>query len=146
MIGTREVTEAERKTEWKMYQSRKDDLPERVAGLIDEIADHYHGDSVGFRRRNLPVLLAKYYLAMSDAMRAAHSLMRPGPFAFYVVGNNSTVVDGSRVEIPTDEFLGEIGERVGWSHVDTINMELLASRDIFRENRGSKETILWFRA
>ncbi len=146
MIGTREVTEAERKTEWTRYQDRKDELPKNVVRLIDEIAEHYHGDSVGFRRRNLPALLAKYYLAMSDAMRSAHRLMRPGSFAFYVVGNNSTVVHRDRVEIPTDDFLKDIGQRAGWKHVDTISMELLASRDIFRENRGSKETILWFRA
>jgi hypothetical protein len=79
-------------------------------------------------------------------MRSAHRLMRPGSNAFYVVGNNSTTVHGERVEIPTDEFLGQIGELAGWSHIDTIGMELLPSRDIFRENRGSKETILWFRA
>jgi site-specific DNA-methyltransferase (cytosine-N4-specific) len=146
MIGTREVSEAERKAEWRRFQAEKEHLPEAVVRLINEIAEQYHGDSVGFRRRNLPALLAKYYLAITDSMRSAHRLMRPGSNAFYVVGNNSTTVHGERVEIPTDEFLGQIGELAGWSHIDTIGMELLPSRDIFRENRGSKEKILWFRA
>jgi site-specific DNA-methyltransferase (cytosine-N4-specific) len=146
MIGTREVSERERRDEWHRFEGRRADLPDSVVQLIDRLAEDYHGDSVGFRRRNLPALLAKYYLAMTDAMASARTMMRPGGSAFYVVGNNSTTVHGQRVEIPTDEFLWEIARRVGWTQVETINMELLPSRDIFRDNRGSKETILWLQA
>ena len=51
-----------------------------------------------------------------------------------------------KIEIPTDEFLFEIGSVVGWHPDEMIPMELLVSRDIFRDNRGSAETILCFRA
>lgn len=148
MIGTREITERQRLAEWDRFLARKHELPRSIVSLIQHVAEHYHSDSsaVGFRRRNLPALLGKYFLGMFDAMRVAHGMMRSGAHSYYVVGNNSTEIDGERVEISTDAFLFELGERAGWRAVESINMELLPSRDIFRENRGSKEAILCFRA
>jgi len=146
MIGTREITERKRREAWAEYEDRQGELPARVASLIDAIAASNHADGVGFRRRNLPALLGKYFLSMLDAMRSARKLMKPGALGYYVVGNNSTVVDGKKIEIPTDRFLVDLGAAAGWSPVEQIPMELIASRDIFRENRGSTETILGFRA
>jgi len=148
MVGTREISERQRQEAWNLYTARKSELPERTSRLIDEIAEHNHGDDedVGFRRRNLPALLGRYYLDMLDAMRSAHALMKDGAHGYYVVGNNSSVVDGEKVEIPTDQFLVDIGAAAGWHPEETIPMELLVSRDIFRENRGSAEAILCFRA
>jgi len=37
---------------------------------------------------------------MLDAMRSAHTLMAQGAHGYYVVGNNSTVVAGEKIEIP----------------------------------------------
>jgi len=146
MIGTREVTEGQRRSAWDRYVARKNELPKRVTKLIDQIAKHNHGGNVGFRRRNLPALLGKYFLDMLDAMRSARTLMAPGAHGYYVVGNNSTVVGSRKIEIPTEEILFEIGELAGWQPVEMIPMELLVSRDIFKENRGSAEAILCFRA
>lgn len=146
MVGTREITERERRAEWERYRFRMNDLPASVNALINEIATSNHSDEIGFRRRNLPALLGMYFTDMLDAMRSARKLMRAGANAFYVVGNNSTMINGQKLEIPTDRFLFEIGKSAGWRQDETIDMELLSSRDIFKENRGSKETILRFRA
>lgn len=148
MIGTREVSEKQRRILWDRYEARKRELPSTVTSLIDYVAKHYHSgkSEVGFRRRNLPALLGKYFLDMLDTMRATRRLMRPGANAYYVVGNNSTEINGERTEIATDSLLFEIGQTAGWQAVEMIDMELLPSRDIFKENRGSKETILCFKA
>lgn len=147
MVGNREVTERERERLWAVYQERRQVLPGRACKLIDALAEVNHGDEVGFRRRNLPALLAKYFLDMRDVMASAHRMMRgPGAWGFWVVGNNSTRVRGDRVEIPTDGLLWELGESVGWRPHQMLDMELLPSRDIFRQNRGSAEQVLAFRA
>lgn len=148
MIGTREVTERERLLHWQRFEGRKRELPIAVVKLIEQIAIHYHAESddIGFRRRNLPALLGKYFLDMLDAMRSALILMRRDGKGYYVVGNNSTEIHGERLEIATDEFLFAIGEAAGWKQEEVIKMELLPSRDIFRDNRGSKEVILCFKA
>jgi len=147
MVGTREVSERERLEAWAIYETRRAELPKNISTLIDRIAHaNHHNDNVGFRRRNLPALLAKYFLSMLDAMRSAHILMKPGAYGYYVVGNNSTLVKGKKMVIPTDNFLFELGAAAGWYPVEKMPMELITSRDIFRENRGSSESILCFKA
>ncbi|MNW41180.1 DNA methylase [compost metagenome] len=146
MIGNREVSESKRRELWEVYQERKSELTTSVCELIDKIAQFNHGDNVGFRRRNLPALLAKYFLDISDSMKSALKMMKPNSYAYYVVGNNSTIVDGVKWEIPTDQLLWELGEKVGWSQEKFLNMDLLPSRDLFRKNRGTAESILVFRA
>ena len=146
MIGNREILESHRQQLWETYQARRAELPGSICDLIDDLAKVYHGDDVGFRRRNLPALLSCYYLDMLDAMVAARRMMRPNSLAFYVVGNNSTRVEGKRVVVPTDKFLWEIGAKVGWHQEKFIDMELLPSRDIFRNNTGTRESILVFRS
>lgn len=146
MVGTREISERQRVEAWDYYLIRRKVLPSNIIKLIDEIANHNHGDNIGFRRRNLPALLGRYFINMFDAMKSAHSLMKKGASAFYIVGNNSTTVNSKKIMIPTDSYLYEIGEVAGWKQNEFIPMELLSSRDIFRENRGSTETILHFRA
>jgi len=144
MVGTREISERERGESWDAYQKRREELPRSVTELIDDMASHNHKPDVGFRRRNLPALLGRYFLDMLGAMRSARSLMSAKSHGYYVVGNNSTAVNGTKIEIPTDKFLYEIGALAGWKQVEMLPMERLASRDIFRENRGSAETILCF--
>jgi len=144
MIGNREIMESQRQSLWKIYQEHRSDLPENICRFIDDLGVQHHSDKVGFRRRNLPALLAKYFLDMGDAMRTAKKMMRPESYAFYVVGNNSTQVDGNRVEISTDKFLWEIGKYIGWVQEEIVDMELLPSRDIFCKNQLTSEKILVF--
>lgn len=146
MVGTREISERERREAWASYEARRGELPQEISTLIDRIAAVNHGEGVGFRRRNLPALLGKYFISMLDSMRSSRRMMKPGAYGHYVVGNNSTVLDGEKIEIPTDHYLVSLGAAAGWTPVEQIPMELIASRDIFRENRGSSETILCFRA
>ena len=71
-------------------------------------------------------------------------MLKPGGYAIWVVGNNSTNVSNKRIEIPTDDFIWQIGALAGWNQISKLSMELLASRDIFKKNKGSAETILVF--
>ncbi len=146
MIGTREISESRRQREWESFLDRRDELPTDVVQLIEEVAAANHRDGIGFRRRNLPALLSRYYLAMRESLGATRRLMKNGGFGFYIVGSNSTRVDGRRIDIPTERFLAQIAVEAGWQHVESIPMELARSRDIFRENRGSREAILVLKA
>jgi len=101
--------------------------------------------NVGFRRKNLPYLLAKYFLDMGKVFDEIFALLKPGAFAFVVIGNNHTRFKNKRIQIPTDRFLGLIGERKGFELVESIPMEMLVSRDIFKKNAVARETILFLR-
>jgi len=142
MIGTREITEKQRMKDWDLFQEHRDELPNSVTKEIDDLSLKYHNNNVGFRRRNLPTLLAKYFLNMNCVLQGMKTMLKDGAPAYVVIGNNSTIVNGMHHVIPTDELLEDMAKFIGFKISTKVDMELLASRDIFKKNRGSKEKIL----
>lgn len=142
MIGSREITERQRQSIWEDYLKNQKKLPSSITHKINGIADVFHGSDVGFRRRNLPSLLAKYFFDMKNVFEQIKKMLKSDSYAYVVVGNNSTMNGSKKINIPTDEFLEDIAKQVGFKILPEINMELLSSRDIFKKNRGSKEKII----
>jgi site-specific DNA-methyltransferase (cytosine-N4-specific) len=145
MIGNREITNGNRKEYLLEYKTRQGELPLDVIQLIDLIRSRNENGDVGFRRQNLPALLSKYFLNMKEVLKTFLVLLKEGGSACVVVGNNHTIAGGERVEIKTDYLLAQIGESIGLKLEDMIPMEMLSSRDIFRKNAGTGETIIFFR-
>lgn len=145
MIGNREITERQRQLNWQEYQQRRAELPAEITRVIDLIDTLNRQTEVGFRRRNLPALLARYFLDMQQVFQTFLHLLKPGAPAYVVVGNNHTIAGGQRVEIETDKLLAYLGEAVGLKLEGRLSMEMLVSRDIFKENASSSETILFFK-
>jgi DNA modification methylase len=145
MIGNREISAGRRQAYWAEYQQNRERLTGGITAVIDRIERLNRDADVGFRRQNLPALLARYFFDMRQVLETFTRLLRPGAPAYLVVGNNHTIAGGQRVEIETDQLLGELGEVVGLRLTEQIPMEMLVSRDIFKKNAGSAETILCFR-
>jgi len=145
MIGNREITERYRQTYLEEFRREQSSLPTGIVNVIDQIHGLNEGGEVGFRRRNLSALLAKYFLDMRYVLESLHALVRAGGDAYVVVGNNHTIAGGERVEIETDTLLAELGQSVGFELTDRVSMDMLVSRDIFKKNASSAETILRFR-
>ena len=142
MIGNREVTLRERKGHWAFYEENCSLLPESTRALIEQIDRLNRKGEVGFRRKNLSALLAKYFFDMREAMQQAFTLLRPGGTLFLVVGNNRTTAGLQHITIDTPNYLGKIATSIGFQIVDDISMEMLVSRDIFRKNAVPSEHIL----
>jgi DNA modification methylase len=145
MIGNREVSERMRLSYLNRLKSEQGQLPAAVIDLIRKIGALNDGTDAGFRRRNLPALLANYFFDMRDVLSSTLKLLKPGATAFVVVGNNHTVAGGTRVEIMTANLLAEISQNLGFEVQPSIPMDMLASRDIFRKNAMATEEILRLR-
>ena len=145
MIGNREVTERQRREYWLNFQQRKQELPSDVTHLIDKIDRLNKSGEAGFRRRNLPTLLARYFLDMRRVFQNMARLLKPSAAAYVVIGNNHTIANGQRIDIETDRLLGLIAQSSGLILEEAIPMEMLLSRDIFKKNATASETILCFR-
>jgi len=145
MIGNREITDRTRQSYWQNYVEYKSQLPQSTGNLIDELDFLNSTNPVGFRRRNLPALLAKYFLDMRSVLSEIRRLLRPKASAYVVVGNNHTMAAGKRIDIQTADMLGEIAVSVGMEYVSSLSMEMLTSRDIFRKNAMNSEIILHLR-
>ncbi len=145
MIGNREITDKDFKYYHCLFHEKKELLPDSVVKLIEKIERSNSKSDVGFRRKNLPVLLAKYFLDMRDVFGHMAKLLKSKALAYVVIGNNHTIAGGQRVEIETSKHLIEIADTVGLQYQDHIPMEMLVSRDIFRKNAMASEVILSFR-
>lgn len=145
MIGNREISEKQRLTYWKIFESGKKKLPKSVSALIQKVDTLNSKIEVGFRRRNLPALLTKYFMDMQQVFEGMKAVLRPGCPAYVVIGNNHTIAGGERVEIDTANLLVDIATAVGMKSGRRIPMEMLVSRDIFKKNAVASEEILCFR-
>lgn len=145
MVGNREITNKKRQEYWDYYNQNRSLLTDDIIQLIDHIYESNDANQVGFRRQNLPSLLAKYFFDMRSILESFTYLLRSGKPAFVVVGNNHTVSGEQKIEINTDNLLGQLGESVGLKLEEKLSMEMLVSRDIFKKNAGSAESILFFR-
>jgi len=145
MIGNREINKSHKTAYWEEYLSRRGELPDEICAVIDEIKSRNDAANPGFRRQNLPSLLSCYFFDMLRVFNNFRVLLRENAPAYIVVGNNHTIAGGKRIEIETDFFLRKLGEAAGLELEEMIPMEMLVSRDIFKKNAGSKESILCFR-
>jgi DNA modification methylase len=142
MIGNREVTENTRKRYWETFTKNSAQLPQDTQTLISKIDDLNKSADVGFRRRNLSALLAKYFFDMSEVIKQQLDLLRAGGVMFMVVGNNQTTAGGEEIKIQTTHHLAQIAESAGFRRAGNISMEMLTSRDIFRKNAMPSEQII----
>ena len=145
MIGNREITRRLRTEYESKFHAQKNRLPGSVSHLIQKIEQLNASHPVGFRRRNLPALLTKYFFDMREVLVGMNDVLREDGRAFVVVGNNHTIAGGQKVDIHTASMLQEIGEQIGFAIEDSIDMEMLTSRDIFRKNTIESERIIAFR-
>jgi site-specific DNA-methyltransferase (cytosine-N4-specific) len=144
MIGNREISEKQRSMYWKLFETKKN-LPKSVSALIQKVDTLNSKIEVGFRRRNLPALLTKYFMDMQQVFEGMKTVLRRGCPAYVVIGNNHTIAGGERVEIDTAHLLADIATAVGMKSERRIPMEMLVSRDIFKKNAVASEEILCFR-
>jgi DNA modification methylase len=145
MIGNREITRTAREAQWQEYQASRETMPASIVRVIDTIAALNEKSSAGFRRMNLPSLLAKYFKDMSTVLAGIEKALKPGAPAFVIVGNNHTIAGGWRIDIETAKFLAELSKQAGLETLDLLPMEMLVSRDIFKKNTGESEYILMLR-
>jgi site-specific DNA-methyltransferase (cytosine-N4-specific) len=144
MIGNRELTDGMRRSYWAAYELNAHLLPNETQALIERIERLNCNSTVGFRRRNLAALLAKYFFDMRSAIEQQSALLRAGGVIFMVVGSNRTTAGGEQVDIQTPLHLCQIAKSVGLRIAGNLSMEMLSSRDIFRKNAMVSEQILTF--
>jgi site-specific DNA-methyltransferase (cytosine-N4-specific) len=120
-------------------------LSSTIRDLIRCIDSLNSNGNVGFRRRNLPALLSKYFFDMTEVMHGIFHALKPGKYAFVVVGNSHTIAGGHRIDIKTASLLQDVARGIGFEVKESLSMDMLVSRDIFKKNAMLSEEILAFR-
>ncbi len=142
MIGNREITDRRRREYWEYFERNSALLPASVSNLARRVSTLNANGTVGFRRRNMAALLAKYFFDMRTVFDELLPVVKPGAPVYVVVGVNHTIAGNERVEIKTAELLCDIAESLGYGRESELPMAMLRSRDIFKRNAGASETLL----
>lgn len=144
MIGNREISEKIRKSYIEQFYAEKHFLPEIISSLISKIDKLNTNEGVGFRRKNMSALLFKYFSDMKCVLQSLYSSLRSGGQIYMVVGDNRTVAGNETININTSFMIEALADMLGFSVKENISMEMLISRDIFKNNSVRTERILHF--
>ncbi|MDI6787162.1 MAG: DNA methyltransferase [Planctomycetota bacterium] len=147
MIGNREITKKEKEQVEIDFLANYNELylPKEIKSLIKKIHLLNTNANVGFRRKNMAALLYKYFKDMQLSMKEMTNVLKRGKYCFMVVGCNNTIAGGQNVFIPTDDFIGLIGDFVGLHLEQKIPIAISQSYMIHRNNAIKRESILVFR-
>lgn len=146
LVGSREVRGGQSK------RVLLDQLLGNAAGLPEAQAKYCRtlqnalGESDGFRRQAVPLLLYRYFGGMAQVFSALRPLMREGaPFAL-IVGGNHTVLGGKRFDINTPQHLAEIAGSCGWDHTETVPLQTYQRYGYHMDNAVTAEAMVIVRA
>ena len=105
------------------------------------MADHQEH---GFRKRNVPALVYKYFWQMSEMFEAVRKVMRKGGKYALLVGANRTTLRGEEILINTPQLLASVAASRGWSVDEMLSFETYHRYAVHQKNsiRGEVLVIL----
>ena len=118
LIGSREIqTSLKKQLEQEFFDNYSCcPLPQDIKETIKRIYDLNYNAQVGFRRKNMPSLLYRYFMDMRTAMLQMHRLLKKNGVCMIIIGDSVTTAGDAKCQIPirTAQFLGLIAEDIGF--------------------------------
>lgn len=143
MTGTREINESKRKElEAELQTTPNPRIPQSVTNLCLRMLGLASHSSNGFRRRNMPALVYRYFSEMTHVFENVHALMRPSGVFALVVGRNRTALGGEAILIDTPQMLADIAEATGWRLQTLMELDTYQRFDIHQRNSINAECLL----
>ena len=145
LIGSRETRGSARREAIDAQKFNSGGLPDREAEFC-ALLQQALGPSDGFRRKAVPSLLYRYFVAMRDCFAAVRQVMKPGaPFGL-IVGHNHTVLGGVRYDINTPAHLASLAESTGWTVEEILELQAYQRYGYHMNNAVSAESLIILRA
>lgn len=145
LVGNREIGNSER-TQLELALSRNtDQLPRACITLCRNLVAAV-GAGDGFRRRNVPALVYKYFADMGRAFDEIRSVMKPHAYFAIVIGPNMTRLGGREFVIDTPKYLTSIARSKRFTLREALKLETYQRFDIHRANSITAETLLLLEA
>lgn len=143
LTGSREIgTSERRRLEFELDRDRT--LPDQVRAYCVELLERATGEQ-GFRRRNVPALVFRYFRDMHAAFLSTHDALAPrAPFAL-VVGRNRTTLGGQEIMIDTPRLLGEVGLSTGFELEEIAELDAYQRFDMHQRNSIKSEWLVVLR-
>jgi len=144
LTGSREIgTRDRRDLEERLHGETC--LPRRTVGFLRDLYESMTTADVGFRRRNMPALLFRYFDDMRTVLGNAQRALRGGGSAFLVMGDNSTSTPSREIEIPTTDLVSEIAESVGFKVQERIPITVTTENRVHIKHSIRENAVVWLR-
>lgn len=114
MIGSREIGGRDRAAFESILDTRCEALPLSTTSFLADYRDAVAADSTaGFRRRQAPAVLLRYFLAMHDVLTNVAAHLARGANCWLVLGDSRSTIGGQSWTIPTVDEVASIAQRCG---------------------------------
>ena len=142
LIGSREIITKQRKELEQSIAERTSTLPDCVCDYLHTLHHRLSRADVGFRRKNMPALLTRFFLDMALVLENCCEVLRPGGEAMIVIGDNRMRVDGDYERIPTTEFVRDIAVNCGMELVECIDISVTTENLVHIKNAITENVVL----
>ncbi len=142
LVGSREVSTRERRRLEVAISENSSRLAPAVADFCLRLMKAYDPSRDGFRRRNTPSVLYRYFTGMTKAMGLAREHLRPGGRLAFVIGPSRTTLGGQKFEIDTPRLLAASGEAAGLHNVEVHDLDTYSRYDVHSRNSIRREQLL----
>jgi SAM-dependent methyltransferase len=146
LTGSREILGSLRSSiEARISQNSALWLPSEVCDFIRALARDSEGEDVGFRRRNMPALLVRFFEDMAKVIESCVMLLRPGGHLLMVIGDSRTEVRGVSRLIPTTRFVEALAITAGLEVRERLSIDVTTENLRHIRHAITRNTVLWFK-
>ena len=140
LVGSREITNEQRKAMEVSIDAGEADVSEEVRALCKAMKDSFDPSRDGFRRLNTPAVVFRYFEGMTRVMTTAERHLTDGGWLAFIVGPSRTSLGGVDFLIDTPALLAATGSYVGLEVRETHELDAyrrfhVHSRNSIREER-----------
>jgi site-specific DNA-methyltransferase (cytosine-N4-specific) len=145
LTGSREITKSTRDSLELALERNEGELPSSVCGFLTDLLKKAVRPGIGFRRRNCPALLYRYFTDMKNVFAAIHGRLKKGAAFALVVGNNRTRLSGTEIVIPTPQLLSQVAASVGFVEECIEQLDTYHRYELHQANSINSESLLVLR-
>jgi hypothetical protein len=148
LIGSRETSRTEqRQVEAEIASGFSSQLPDSTVTFLQALLDAVRSDdTAGFRRQQLPTVLAKYFLGVTSVMAQLRSRLRDGAHLWFVLGDSRTHVAGRRWVIPTVDEVEAIAKESNLEVIERVPITVTREDVIHAKHAITENAIVHLRA
>jgi site-specific DNA-methyltransferase (cytosine-N4-specific) len=145
LVGSREITGSQRKQLEIDLSAGNDCLPTSVIDLCRRMLSLAESADTGFRRKNNPSLLFRYFVDMAATFRSVGNYVAKGVQWALIVGPNRCSYGDTVIDIDTPRLLGEVASKNGWNIQEVTQLDAYARFGMHVKNAIVAEHLLILR-
>jgi DNA modification methylase len=147
LIGAREITKRERDATDELITNKEFDLirSQTATHIIQAVHAQNLTNDAGFRKKNTASLLYRYYNDMAMVLNNIDKVVKKEGSIFFVIGDNRTETNGSKILIKSGKVLQEMGLILGWKLEQVIPITVTQENRLHNKNGIVENEIIWFK-